>query len=561
MRARPAGCSSQKRPPRCSTSASCDEWQEGHIPGAVHIPRGYLESQIEQALPDREQPVDRLLRGRLALGLRREDAWRARLRARLRLAGGYTDWKRNGFPTDLPRSLDTDKRSRYSRHLLIPEVGEEGQLKLLDSRMLLIGAGGLGSPASLYLAAAGVGTLGIVDADVVDADEPAAPDRPLDRLASASPKADSAQADDRGAQPRRRRSPVPGAAHLRERRPDPRRGLGRDRRRRRQLPDALPPERRVGLARHPGRARLDLPLRGPGHRLQARTRARATAASSRSRRRPSSRRAAPRAACSASCRASSARCRRTRRSSSRSASASRSIGRLLLFDALAPDVQRGQAPPRPGLPRLRRVRRRSPSTSTTSSSARDARPGCTDGDRPHPAHAAHRRRAARARSRPPAAPSATLLDDLTSATPRLRGQLFENGEIAPFVNVYVEGEDVRTLDGLETPVAEGIDRDPAAGHGRRLEQRVDLAPLAARPRRAHAARRAAAALARRRRPDLREARGPEPDRLDQGPRRQGDDRGRRGVGRARSRAASCSSPRAATPASRSPSSPSSRATG
>ena len=84
------------------------------------------------------------------------------------LAGGYTDWKRNGFPTVLPVTLDAEKRARYSRHLLIPEVGVEGQIKLLDSRMLLIGAGGLGSPASLYLAAAGVGTLGIVDDDVVD---------------------------------------------------------------------------------------------------------------------------------------------------------------------------------------------------------------------------------------------------------------------------------------------------------------------------------------------------------------------------------------------------------
>ncbi|HZO62880.1 MAG TPA: molybdopterin-synthase adenylyltransferase MoeB, partial [Gaiellaceae bacterium] len=85
------------------------------------------------------------------------------------LAGGFTDWKRNGFPTTLPRSLGGDQRTRYSRHLLIPEVGEEGQLRLLDSRILLIGAGGLGSPASLYLAAAGVGTLGIVDDDAVDA--------------------------------------------------------------------------------------------------------------------------------------------------------------------------------------------------------------------------------------------------------------------------------------------------------------------------------------------------------------------------------------------------------
>jgi molybdopterin/thiamine biosynthesis adenylyltransferase len=85
------------------------------------------------------------------------------------LAGGYTDWKRNGFETNLPQTLDPAKRARYSRHILIPEVGVEGQLKLLASRVLLIGAGGLGSPASLYLAAAGVGRLGIVDDDRVDA--------------------------------------------------------------------------------------------------------------------------------------------------------------------------------------------------------------------------------------------------------------------------------------------------------------------------------------------------------------------------------------------------------
>ena len=84
------------------------------------------------------------------------------------LAGGFADWKRNGFDVTIPRVLSPDQRSRYSRHLLIPEVGEEGQQRLLDARVLLVGAGGLGSPASLYLAAAGVGTLGIVDADVVD---------------------------------------------------------------------------------------------------------------------------------------------------------------------------------------------------------------------------------------------------------------------------------------------------------------------------------------------------------------------------------------------------------
>jgi sulfur-carrier protein adenylyltransferase/sulfurtransferase len=144
------------------------EWDEGHLPGAVHIPRGYLESRIEQALPDRSQPVLLYCAG----GSR--SAFAARTLEELgyenvaSLAGGYTDWKRNGLPFEIPRALDDAKRRRYSRHLLIPEVGEEGQAKLLDGRVLLIGAGGLGSPASLYLAAAGVGTLGIVDDDAVD---------------------------------------------------------------------------------------------------------------------------------------------------------------------------------------------------------------------------------------------------------------------------------------------------------------------------------------------------------------------------------------------------------
>jgi len=146
-----------------------DEWMEGRIPGAIHIPRGHLESRIEQAAPDRGQPV------LLYCAVGNRSAFAAKTLEELgyenvaSLSGGYTDWKRNGFPTELPRSLDAEKRQRYSRHLLIPEVGEEGQLKLLDSRVLLIGAGGLGSPASLYLAAAGVGRLGIVDDDRVDA--------------------------------------------------------------------------------------------------------------------------------------------------------------------------------------------------------------------------------------------------------------------------------------------------------------------------------------------------------------------------------------------------------
>jgi sulfur-carrier protein adenylyltransferase/sulfurtransferase len=145
-----------------------DEWDEGHIAGAVHIPRGHLESRIERAAPDRTQPV------LLYCSAGNRSAFAAKTLEEMgyedvvSLAGGFTDWKRNGYPVELQSGLDAPRRARYSRHLLIPEVGEQGQLKLLDSKVLLIGAGGLGSPASLYLAAAGVGRLGIVDADVVD---------------------------------------------------------------------------------------------------------------------------------------------------------------------------------------------------------------------------------------------------------------------------------------------------------------------------------------------------------------------------------------------------------
>jgi molybdopterin/thiamine biosynthesis adenylyltransferase/rhodanese-related sulfurtransferase len=146
-----------------------DEWEEGHIPGAVHVPRGSLESRIERVEPDRTRPVV------LYCSTGNRSAFAAKTLEELgyesvsSLAGGFTDWKRNGFPTALPQALEPAQRARYSRHLLIPEVGEEGQLRLLESRILLIGAGGLGSPAALYLAAAGVGTIGIVDDDSVDA--------------------------------------------------------------------------------------------------------------------------------------------------------------------------------------------------------------------------------------------------------------------------------------------------------------------------------------------------------------------------------------------------------
>jgi adenylyltransferase/sulfurtransferase len=145
-----------------------NEWDEGHIPGAVHVPRGYLEQRIERAVPDRDAPVLLYCAG----GTR--SVFAARTMQEMgytnvtSLRGGFTAWKDSGRRFVVPRTLNPEQMHRYSRHVLIPEVGEEGQLKLLDARVLLIGAGGLGSPAALYLAAAGVGTIGIVDADVVD---------------------------------------------------------------------------------------------------------------------------------------------------------------------------------------------------------------------------------------------------------------------------------------------------------------------------------------------------------------------------------------------------------
>jgi len=145
-----------------------EEWDEGHIPGAVHVPRGHLESRIERLAPDPARPVVAYCSAGNRSAFAAKTLTELGYEDVVSLAGGFTDWKRNGFPVQLQAGLEAPQRARYSRHLLIPEVGEEGQLKLLDSKILLIGAGGLGSPASLYLAAAGVGRIGIVDADVVD---------------------------------------------------------------------------------------------------------------------------------------------------------------------------------------------------------------------------------------------------------------------------------------------------------------------------------------------------------------------------------------------------------
>jgi molybdopterin/thiamine biosynthesis adenylyltransferase/rhodanese-related sulfurtransferase len=145
------------------------EFEESHVPGAVHVPRGHLESRIEGAVSDRSKRVVLYCASgnRSALAAHTlQDLLGYHDVASMR--GGITLWKDRGYEVDVPRSLTPEQRERYSRHLLVPEVGLAGQMKLLDAKVLLLGAGGLGSPAALYLAAAGVGTLGIVDNDVVD---------------------------------------------------------------------------------------------------------------------------------------------------------------------------------------------------------------------------------------------------------------------------------------------------------------------------------------------------------------------------------------------------------
>ena len=145
-----------------------NEWNEGYIPGAIHVPRGYLELQIEEAVPDKSQKVVLYCAGGVRSLMAGQTLQQMGYTDVVSMAGGFGQWKGSGYEFKQPRTLDAAQAKRYSRHTLIPEVGEQGQLKLLDSRVLLIGAGGLGSPAAYYLAAAGVGTLGIIDSDVVE---------------------------------------------------------------------------------------------------------------------------------------------------------------------------------------------------------------------------------------------------------------------------------------------------------------------------------------------------------------------------------------------------------
>src|SRR5213596_574940 len=144
------------------------EWNEGHIPGAIHVPRGYLELQIEEAVPDKSKTVVLYCAGGVRSLIAGVTLQQMGYQNPISMSGGFGQWKGNGYPFMQPRTMSDAQSKRYSRHLLVPEVGEQGQFKLLDSKVLIIGAGGLGSPAAYYLAAAGVGTIGVVDSDVVD---------------------------------------------------------------------------------------------------------------------------------------------------------------------------------------------------------------------------------------------------------------------------------------------------------------------------------------------------------------------------------------------------------
>ena len=145
-----------------------DEFRGGYIPGAEHVSRGFLELKIEQAVPGRETPIVAYCAGGVRSLLAGQVLQEMGYRDVRSMAGGYGKWKDLGLPVQVDKQMSTEQLNRYSRHFLLSQIGERGQAKLLESKVLLIGAGGLGSPTGLYLTAAGVGTIGIVDMDVVD---------------------------------------------------------------------------------------------------------------------------------------------------------------------------------------------------------------------------------------------------------------------------------------------------------------------------------------------------------------------------------------------------------
>jgi adenylyltransferase/sulfurtransferase len=157
-----------EKPPVLIDVREPDETSQGVIPGALVIPRGFLEMRVEDKVRDHDQPVVVYCAGGIRSALAARSMEEMGYSDVTSMSGGFNGWKEASLKFSVDRHLRPDQQARYSRHVLLPEVGEAGQLKLLDARVLLVGAGGLGSPAGIYLAAAGVGTIGVLDFDVVD---------------------------------------------------------------------------------------------------------------------------------------------------------------------------------------------------------------------------------------------------------------------------------------------------------------------------------------------------------------------------------------------------------
>ena len=145
-----------------------DEYEQGAVPGAIHVPRGQLEFNVEGRIPDKNAHLAVYCAGGVRSAFATKTLQDLGYTDVVSVIGGFNKWKDDGLVWSTPQTLSTDQRIRYHRQILLPEVGEKGQMKLLESKVLMLGAGGLGSPAALYLAAAGVGTIGVIDMDVVD---------------------------------------------------------------------------------------------------------------------------------------------------------------------------------------------------------------------------------------------------------------------------------------------------------------------------------------------------------------------------------------------------------
>ena len=288
---------------------------DGYVPGAHLIPRGFLELDVEEDVTlDREEPIVLYCAGGNRSALAARDLEAMGYTRVSSMIGGIKAWKEAGFGIEQDGLLSDEDLQRYSRHITLPEVGEKGQQDLLKAKVLLIGAGGLGCPSALYLAAAGVGTLGLVDADVVDRSnlqrqvlfgedvlgQPKV-EAARDRLLKLNPGI-HVEAHHELMTSANAMEIIDGLRHRRERL--------------RQLPDALPGQRRRGPLRQAGRRRQHLPLRGAGHGLPPRRR-RTLLPLPVSRAAPSRRGAQLRrgGGCSGSCPGPSPSCRRRRSSS------------------------------------------------------------------------------------------------------------------------------------------------------------------------------------------------------------------------------------------------------